>query len=148
MRVVSHPGAGEGNGMTPFSRQGMRLGIKSTALVAALLIATTVMAACDGGGNATGGSAKLQAVTSLEIFADMVRNVGGDRVDVKALLPPGADPHTYELPPSRVADVARVRNAREYTGILDSGTMSGERSWAMGGGRTITRPCTVGLIPA
>lgn len=38
----------------------------------------------------------------------MVRNVGGERVVVEALLPPGADPHTYELTPNRVADVARA----------------------------------------
>ena len=38
----------------------------------------------------------------------MVRNVAGDRVEVSALLPSGADPHTYELPPSRVAEIARA----------------------------------------
>jgi len=47
-------------------------------------------------------------VTSLELFANLARNVGGERVEVKALLPSGADPHTYELPPERVAAVARA----------------------------------------
>jgi zinc/manganese transport system substrate-binding protein/manganese/iron transport system substrate-binding protein len=50
----------------------------------------------------------VRAITSLEIFADMVRNVGGDRVDVDALLPSGADPHTFDLAPGRAADVARA----------------------------------------
>ena len=51
---------------------------------------------------------RVRVVASLEIFADMVRNVGGDRVAVEALLPSDADTHTYELPPSRVARVARA----------------------------------------
>ena len=68
------------------------------------------MVACGGGGNGGGqpSGAAVRAVTSLELFADMVRNVGGDRVEVKALLPSGADPHTFELAPSRAADIARA----------------------------------------
>ena len=50
----------------------------------------------------------IRVVTSMEIFADMVRNVGGDRVTVEALLPSGADVHTYELAPGKAADVARA----------------------------------------
>ncbi len=51
---------------------------------------------------------RVRALASLEVFADMARNVGGTRVEVKALLPPGADPHTFELAPGRVADIARA----------------------------------------
>jgi anchored repeat ABC transporter substrate-binding protein len=39
---------------------------------------------------------RLQVVTTTGILADLVRNVGGDRVDVVAIVPDGADPHTYE----------------------------------------------------
>lgn len=39
---------------------------------------------------------RLRVVTSTGIFADMARNVGGDAVHVTALIPPGADPHTWE----------------------------------------------------
>jgi manganese/iron transport system substrate-binding protein len=58
--------------------------------------------------SSTSDDGQLRVVTSLELFADMVRNVGGDRVEVAALLPAGADPHTYELAPARVADIARA----------------------------------------
>jgi ABC-type Zn uptake system ZnuABC Zn-binding protein ZnuA len=68
-------------------------------------LSVSLGAACGGGANDEG---RLRAVTSLEIFADMVRNVGGDRVEVEALLPSGADPHTYELAPGRVADIVRA----------------------------------------
>lgn len=77
------------------------------ALAAALLAPLALASGCD---DADGGSSAgtPRVATSLEIFADMVRNVGGERVEVDALLPPGADPHTFELSPGRVADVARA----------------------------------------
>ncbi|MEX2159519.1 MAG: metal ABC transporter substrate-binding protein [Dehalococcoidia bacterium] len=83
-----------------FSWAALILSISAVAL--ALLLAACSDDGSDGGGS-DGGP---RVVTSLEIFADMVRNVGAERVDVDALLPSGADPHTFELAPSRVADVA------------------------------------------
>ena len=50
----------------------------------------------------------LQVVTTTNFVADWVRNVGGERVEVFGLLPPGGDPHTF-LPGAR--DVARVADA-------------------------------------
>lgn len=50
----------------------------------------------------------LQVVTTTNFVADWVRNVGGDRVEVFGLLPPGGDPHTF-LPGAR--DVAKVADA-------------------------------------
>lgn len=34
-------------------------------------------------------------VVSMPIFADFVREIGGDQVSVTTLIPPGEDPHTY-----------------------------------------------------
>jgi zinc/manganese transport system substrate-binding protein/manganese/iron transport system substrate-binding protein len=55
-----------------------------------------------------GGGAQVNVVTSTVILADMVHNVGDDRVEVDALIPSGADPHTFELPPSAVQDIAEA----------------------------------------
>lgn len=41
-------------------------------------------------------SDRLQVVTTTGLLADLVRHVGGDRVDVAAIVPDGADPHSYE----------------------------------------------------
>ena len=71
----------------------------------ALLLAAFVAAAC-GSDAGEGGNGRLRVVTSLELLADLARQVGGDRVEVNSLLPAGADPHTYELTPGRVADIA------------------------------------------
>lgn len=50
----------------------------------------------------------VQVLTTSNIVADWVRQVGGERVDVYALLPVGNDPHTYH-PGTR--DVTRVAEA-------------------------------------
>ena len=51
---------------------------------------------------------KLSVVTTSNILADWVQAVGHDRVDVFPLLPPNADPHTFQ-PGAR--DVTRVADA-------------------------------------
>ena len=51
---------------------------------------------------------KLSVVTTTNILADWVRAVGGDRVEVASLLPPGADPHTYQ-PGAR--DITQIAEA-------------------------------------
>jgi ABC-type Zn uptake system ZnuABC Zn-binding protein ZnuA len=48
----------------------------------------------------------ISVVATTTIIADMVANVGGERVSVRSLLPPGADPHTYAPAPSDVQAIA------------------------------------------
>jgi ABC-type Zn uptake system ZnuABC Zn-binding protein ZnuA len=50
----------------------------------------------------------LSVVTSITVLADLVKNVGGERVEVKSLVPSGADPNTFQ-PPHR--DVLVVSEA-------------------------------------
>jgi manganese/iron transport system substrate-binding protein len=52
--------------------------------------------------------AEVKVVATLDLFADFARQVGGDRADVSTLIPAGADPHTYEPTPSRVAELAKA----------------------------------------
>jgi zinc/manganese transport system substrate-binding protein/manganese/iron transport system substrate-binding protein len=42
---------------------------------------------------------KLRVVTSTGIHLDLVRQVGGDKVDAFSVVPQGADPHTYQPTP-------------------------------------------------
>ena len=50
----------------------------------------------------------MRVVTSLTLFADFIQHVGGDRVQVTALVPADADPHTYEPAPAKVKDVTKA----------------------------------------
>jgi zinc transport system substrate-binding protein len=45
---------------------------------------------------------------SVNPLVSMASAVGGDRVEVVRLVPPGASPHTYELMPSQVAMIGRA----------------------------------------
>ncbi len=46
-------------------------------------------------------------VATINIIADLARQVAGDRVEVRSLLAAGADPHTYEPVPADVRLIAR-----------------------------------------
>lgn len=73
-------------------------------IVAAAAVAIGVLAssaACGDDGTESPES-QLRIVVTLPLFADMAEEVGGDRVQVDALLPAGADPHTFEPVPSDV----------------------------------------------
>lgn len=43
---------------------------------------------------------KPLVVASASIFADMARNIGGDLIDVRSIVPIGGDPHLFEPTPS------------------------------------------------
>ena len=62
----------------------------------------------DSPSSASGNRTPIQVVTTSNIVADWVQNVGGDHVDVFSLLPVGGDPHTFQ-PGAR--DVARISDA-------------------------------------
>ncbi len=88
------------------SKSGLKCAWWRWVAPAPLLFTVLLAAACTSKDD--GSDNRLQVVTSLELFADMVRNVAGERAEVTALLPSGADPHTYELSPGRVVDVAQA----------------------------------------
>ncbi|RMQ43317.1 Cation ABC transporter substrate-binding protein [Pseudomonas cichorii] len=50
----------------------------------------------------------LETVASFTVIADMVSNVGGDRVHVTSLIGPNGDPHVYEPTPG---DAQALKNA-------------------------------------
>ena len=51
---------------------------------------------------------RLRAVATTSIVGDVVRQVGGDQIDLQVLMPVGVDPHAFEPAPQ---DMARVADA-------------------------------------
>jgi manganese/iron transport system substrate-binding protein len=76
-------------------------------LVALVLLGLAV--SCGGSTGGMTSTGQVRVVTSLNLFADLIQHVGGDRVQVTALVPADADPHTYEPVPSQVAKVASAK---------------------------------------
>ena len=61
-------------------------------------------------------SGRLRVVTTTTLIADVARNIGGDRVDVTALVPPNSDVHAFTATPEDAvllteADVMLVNGA-------------------------------------
>jgi zinc/manganese transport system substrate-binding protein len=52
---------------------------------------------------------KLKVIASFSILADLVKNVGGDRVDVATLVGPGGDAHVYTPTPADARNVAAAK---------------------------------------
>ncbi|HXZ44269.1 MAG TPA: metal ABC transporter substrate-binding protein [archaeon] len=55
------------------------------------------------------GPPKPTVVTTLTVLADMIQQVGGDKVRVKALVPPGGEVHTYQPTPDDIRNVAQAK---------------------------------------
>jgi zinc transport system substrate-binding protein len=52
---------------------------------------------------------KIGVVVSIAPQADFVEAVGGEKVTVTVMVPPGADPHTYEPTPSQMVGVSKAK---------------------------------------
>jgi ABC-type Zn uptake system ZnuABC Zn-binding protein ZnuA len=74
--------------------------------VLSVVAASAVLGAagCGAGGAATHGG-PVDVVVSESFLADIAQNVAGDRFTVRTLIPPGADPHSFEPTPKDVAAV-------------------------------------------
>ncbi len=92
----------------------MRLGIRLRLLrkPGLVILAGLLLAACQANGSpaasgdATPGTRALKVVTTTTVFADIVRNVGGDRVDVASIIPPGVGPEDFEPKPDDAKKLA------------------------------------------
>jgi ABC-type Zn uptake system ZnuABC Zn-binding protein ZnuA len=76
-----------------------------------LLALLTVLAGCESRppqGRPIGPQ-KLTVVTTLTVLADLIEQVGGDRAQVKALVPPGGEVHTYQPTPDDIKAVAQAK---------------------------------------
>lgn len=54
------------------------------------------------------GNDKLNIVTSIAPLAFFIENIGGDRVVVTTMIPPGGNPHTYEPTPRQMNILSRA----------------------------------------
>jgi len=100
---------------------------RTLRLLAALLVAVLVvplLAGCvdERANPPAAGDGGVRVVATTNIVADLARQVGGDRVEVQALMGPGIDPHGYK---ASAGDVRRLREATliVYAGLELEGKM-------------------------
>ncbi|WP_293856261.1 metal ABC transporter substrate-binding protein [uncultured Alsobacter sp.] len=73
------------------------------------LLGTLAAAALASGPGFAQTATPLPVVASFSILADLVREVGGDRVSVKALVGPNGDAHVYQPTPADAQSLAAAR---------------------------------------
>lgn len=84
------------------AREWRRLAARATAgLLAVVLGAASVVPAAV-------AQQKLNVVATTSMIADALRHVGGDRVEVTALMGPGVDPHTYRQTRSDIVAMTKA----------------------------------------
>ncbi len=82
-----------------------RLGLSPVAV--ALVAMTVIASACgSAGGSAPSGAKTLKIVATTTVFADIIRNVGGDAVTVSSIIPAGVGPEDYEPKPDDAKKLA------------------------------------------
>jgi zinc/manganese transport system substrate-binding protein len=93
---------------------------------------------------ARGQAAPVPVVASFTILADMLREVGGERIEVRVIAGPDADAHHFQPRPSDAAALRGaallVRNGLGFDGWVDR--MARSANWR---GRTVT--ATEGIAP-
>ena len=79
-------------------------------LILILLVAITAAAliACTGSQPAPAADGKLKVVATTTLVGDVVAAIGGDNIDVAVLLPPGAEPHSFQPTPKDVAALSKA----------------------------------------
>lgn len=86
-----------------------------------LILIVFLLTGCGRSASDSPGTAPA-VLTSTTFLADITRNLAGERLTVEALLPVGADPHSYQPTPQDVAKIERSKllivNGAGYEGFL------------------------------
>ena len=96
--------------------------IKRLLFLALAVIGALQLSGC-GQSTSSPGSGKLSIVTTTGMIADIAKNIGGEHVEVQALMGAGVDPHLYKATPG---DISKLTNADVvfYNGLHLEGKMA------------------------
>jgi manganese/zinc/iron transport system substrate-binding protein len=95
--------------------------IRLCVTCAACLGVVLTMIGCDSGGSSSGDT-KPRVVATTTMVGDLVKRIAGDRVQLKVIMPPGVDPHTFKPSTSDLGEVQRAKLVA-YNGLHLEGKM-------------------------
>ena len=64
---------------------------------------------------------KIKTMATIGMVADLVRQVGGDRVEVEHLMGPGVDPHLYKPTSDDASRLNRALCSAWFSGLFFGG---------------------------
>ena len=70
-----------------------------------IIVISLVIASCKSDKTSNG---KLNVVTTTSMITDLVKNIGGDLINIQGLMGSGIDPHLYK---ASEGDVSKLSNA-------------------------------------
>jgi len=100
-----------------------KIGFHRAPAIGAVALATLLASGACRPGDAPAAAGKLRVVATTGMIGDLAARVGGDRVEVTALMGPGVDPHLFKASES---DVRRLAEADLilYNGLHLEGKMA------------------------
>jgi len=87
--------------MTCLRTWGLLLGAVCLAGAATAFTPGAAIASQSGAAETPAAGSPVKVVASIHPISALVREVGGDKVDISTIIPPGADPHHFELTPGK-----------------------------------------------
>ncbi|MDO8213120.1 anchored repeat ABC transporter, substrate-binding protein [Conexibacter sp. CPCC 206217] len=90
---------------TPNTRELLRAAFSARMCALALLASLGLLSGCGAAAGLSTSDGRLQVITTTGLLRDLVKNVGGDRVNVVSLVPDRGDPHSFEPTLRDVRDV-------------------------------------------
>ncbi|SFG68826.1 zinc transport system substrate-binding protein [Desulfotomaculum arcticum] len=80
---------------------------KKLATLILVLLTIFVFSGCSNNGSkSTEDTSKVRVVATIFPVADIINNIGGDKVEVSTLLPAGSSPHTFEATPEQLKQIS------------------------------------------
>lgn len=74
-----------------------------------LIIALPLLSACSLNTNKQVKTGKIKVAATIFPIYDLTRQIGGDKIETKLILTPGASPHTFEANPSLLRDLDNTK---------------------------------------
>jgi zinc transport system substrate-binding protein len=72
-----------------------------------ILVLLSFLLSCQPAKESNKAENKLKVIATIFPIYDFARNIGGDKINVTMLLPPGTDAHHYELKPKDIINVGK-----------------------------------------
>jgi zinc transport system substrate-binding protein len=77
-------------------------------VVLPLLLLLSFLPSCQPAKESSKAEQKLKVIATIFPVYDFARNIGGDKINITMLLPPGTDAHHYELRPGDIIKVGKA----------------------------------------
>lgn len=81
----------------------------SRLILTLLVILSLLLASCGSAGPSNTNTGTLKVVATFSILGDLVQNIAGDKIELRTLVGPDADTHTFEPSPADGAALAEAQ---------------------------------------